>query len=254
MMNNNNYSNNNRNNGGNNNQQQPQQETRKKAKLYLEEPLEFVGTIDGHITTTVDLAKNINTLFNTAFGDYEGSVISQNHLGELTASLFFKDTGAGNIEPLVKTNVRGSNKSMSPAERVRNMNLRNINKTYTLSEELKEILEQFLNLSPKAKVNWDRMYSEVAERMYGGMNNIYVRVDNININKVLKVLYGSETANKERLEYNITVIKPIGMGAGGINQNHIIKVDRLNVKEIERLANKVGMMPSVGTIPMIRDM
>lgn len=231
-----------------------QQERKKKARLYLEEPLEFVGTIDGHVTTTVDLAKNINSLFNTAFDDYEGSVISQNHLGELTASLFFRDTGAGNIEPIVKPNVRGSNRTMSPAERVRNINLRNTNKTYTLSEELKEILEQFLNIPHKGKPNWDRMYNEVSERMYGGMTNIYVRVDNININKVLKVLYGSETASGDRLEYNITVMKPVGMNAPGANQNHIIKVDRLNVKEIERLANKVGMMPSVGTIPMIRDL
>lgn len=222
---------------------------KKKAKLKLEEYLEFKGTLNGSITTSVDLAKTINNLFKSVFGDYEGCVIIPNHMGQVNITLYFKEKGAGNILPLA---VQTRSNSMNPADRIKNMRLRNRNKTYRLSDELMEVLEQFIDTPKRGNVDWNRRVHEINENVYGGFNNIYVQVDDISIRKILKVLYGSEDKQGNKLDYNVSIVKPIGASTGSISQNYIIKVDQLNINEVEKLASKIGLMPSVGTIPMVR--
>lgn len=221
-----------------------------KTYLRLENPLPFKGTINGDITTSVDLARTINKLFSSAFKDYEGCTLGLNQFGQFNCSLYFKDKGNGNIVPLA-VSTRG--RQFSPSDRIKAMNLRNKNKTYTISDELRDVLEQFVNFQGgrNAKPNVNNHITEVTEQAYGGAGFIYIMIDNININKILKTIYGSKTEDS-RYDYNVSVIKPIGM-MGGANQNYIVKVDQIDATKVEQLAAKVGMVPTVGTIPIIRE-
>lgn len=225
-----------------------QQATKEKEKHYLrlEKPLEFKGTINGDITTTVELAKQINKLFKQAFGDYEGCTIGFNQFGQPTATLFFKEKGGGDIIPLASP-TRGAN----PNDRIKSMNLRYKNKTYKLSDELKDVLEQFVD-SARGQINWDQKVHEITENGFGGVAAIYVKIDDINVNKILKVMYGGRS-EEGRLDYNVTMIKPVGAMHGGFSQTYIIKIDQLDVSKVEKLATQLGVIPSIGTIPMIRE-
>lgn len=221
-----------------------------KTYLRLEKPVPFKGTLNGDITTSVELAKVINKLFSSAFKDYEGCTLGLNQFGQFNCALYFKDKGNGDIIPLA-VSTRGRNSS--PADRIKAMNLRNKNKTYTISDTLRDVLEQFVNVQGgrNAKPNIDAKLTEVMEQAYGSAGFIYVMIDDININKILKTIYGSKD-EESRYDYNVTVIKPVGP-MGGTNQNYIIKVDQLDITKVEQLAAKVGLVPTVGTIPMIRE-
>lgn len=232
-----------------NNQRQGNNQGQGKDKFFIkiDEPLKFVSTIGGELTTSIDLCGSINTLFKSIFQDYEGSVMMVNNFGQPSLTLFFKEKGGGDIVPL--TSRAGGN---SPSERLNRMNLRNKSKTYDVSDKLKDVIEQFSITTGRQKINWDSRVNEIAQQSYG-MSSILVAVSDIDINKILKTLYGAtDKETGAKYEYQVSIIKPMGMGGFNQEVNYVIKVDRLNLKKVDELAGRIGLMPSTGTIPMVR--
>lgn len=218
-----------------------------KFSVRLEEPLKFISTIGGELTTSIDLCGSINTLFKSIFPDYEGSVMMVNNFGQPTLTLFFKEKGGGDIIPLTSRAMGNS-----PTERLNRMNLRNKSKTYTVSDKLKDVIEQFSIQQGRQKLNLDNKVTEIAQQSYG-MSSILVSVSDIDLNKVLKTLYGErDKETGAKYEYQVSIIKPMGMGGFNTEVNYVIKVDQLNLKKIDELAGRIGLMPSSGTIPMVR--
>lgn len=242
-----NYNNNN-NKGGNQNAQQ------KREPLSLNiDPLEFDGVMKSKLTTTISLAKVVNQLFRPVFTDYEGCIIAPDQFGQLQAALYFKDKGHVRNQDEIKTlipvteRVQGS----SAMDRVMRMNLRNSSKSYDVSNETKEILSEFIYTRGNAKVNWGQHIVEQTERGYNGYS-IYVKVVGIDIVRLVRKLYGGKI-DGARIDYNVSIIKPIGMDmSGGMNQNYLINIQQLDSREVERLASEIGVVPVQGNIPMVR--
>lgn len=66
------------------------EETRKPAKLYLEEPLEFPTMAKSKLMPGIELVKHINRLFNLAFTDYFGAKLEINQDRTVGCTLYFK--------------------------------------------------------------------------------------------------------------------------------------------------------------------
>lgn len=242
--------NNNNNRGGNQNGQQ--QQKREPLRLNLE-PLEFDGVMKSKLTTTIALAKTVNQIFRPVFTDYEGCIIAPDQFGQLQAALYFKDKGHARNEDEVKTLIPVTERvqGTSPIDRITRMNLRNSSKSYDVSNETKEILSEFIYTRGNTKVNWGQHIVEQTERGYNGYS-IYVKVIGIDLVRLVRKIYGGKI-DGSRIDYNVSIIKPIGMDmTGGMSQNYLINIQQLDSREVERLANEIGVVPVQGNIPMVR--
>ena len=217
------------------------------------EPLEFDGVMKSKLTTTISLSKTINQLFRPVFSDYEGCIIAPDQFGQLQVALYFKDKGhamnSDSIKSLVPVTerVQGS----SPIDRIMKINLRNSAKSYDISKDTKDILSEFIYTRGNAKVNWNQHIIEQTERNYNGYS-IYVKMIGLDLVRIVRKIYGGKL-DGSRIDYNISIIKPIGMDVtGGMNQNYLINIQQLDSKEVERLASEIGVVPVQGNIQMVR--
>lgn len=277
-MNNNNYNynrgNNNRgnynnnganynNNNNNNNNNQPQQPQREPLRIEVESPIPFDGELRSKMTTTVELSKNINNLFKI-FHDFEGSIVVPDMYGQLQVMLYFKDKGniavgpdqVRCIEPVGMNNNRSG---IGMFSQIQNLQTRYSQKKYQLTQDAKDIFSEFINVRPGSKINWNQFVKEITEQTGYYSTSITVEVAGIDILKLIRKIYGSHVTgtngkDKARLDYNINLIKPFGidMNSGAMSTNYLIAIQQLNSKEVEKLAQEMGLVPSCGTIPMIR--
>lgn len=231
------------------NRNQNNQNIEDKFYLKVDNPEEFKGTLNGEITTTLELSKRINTLFGKVYEDYEACIILFNPDNTITATLYFKDKGGGHIIPLSSSR---KDRGISPMDRIYNMNLRTRNKTYKLSDELQDVLKQFMFKDRISnRVNLNKNINEVSDN-YGGRSNIYLEINNIDVTKVLRAIYGSMNKDQDRLEYAVTFLKAMGGFTQGLAQNYIIKIDQINSTMVDKLAAQVGTISSINSIPMVR--
>lgn len=240
----------NNNRGGNNNGNANQKAEPIRLNV---EPLEFDGVMKSKLTTTISLSKTINQLFRPVFVDYEGCIIAPDQFGQLQVALYFKDKGQAMREDSIKTlvpvteRVQGS----SAIDRIMKMNLRNSSKSYDISKETKDILSEFIYTRGNAKVNWNQHIVEQTERNYNGYS-IYVKMIGLDLVRLVRKIYGAKI-DGSRIDYNISIVKPIGMDVtGGANQNYLINIQQLDSKEVERLASEIGVVPVQGNIQMVR--
>lgn len=240
----------NNNRGGNNNGNANQKAEPMRLNV---EPLEFDGVMKSKLTTTISLSKTINQLFRPVFVDYEGCIIAPDQFGQLQVALYFKDKGQPMNTESIKTlvpvteRVQGS----SAIDRIMKMNLRNSSKSYDISKETKDILSEFIYTRGNAKINWNQHIVEQTERNYNGYS-IYVKMIGLDLVRLVRKIYGGKL-DGSRIDYNISIIKPIGMDVtGGMNQNYLINIQQLDSKEVERLASEIGVVPVQGNIQMVR--
>lgn len=236
------------------NQQQGQpnkQEGREKLKLTVAQPEEFVSTIKTMVTSTIDLTKKINGLFRAAgIVDFYGSTLKPNPTtGQLELVLYFKPDPSNNggihfVEPVTGQRT-GSTSGIS---RVLSLNTRNSGRTVQLSQDGKDVLEDLVQKGFNQKVDWNRYSAEVTEQVnFGGYYNIYVKVYNLDLNKILRKIWGSKDQDGGRYEYSVNVNRVIPG-----SDNLIITVQQLSSKNVEEIAAKIGIVSGVGNFNIIK--
>lgn len=233
------------NNGGNEGNGRPE-------PLRLDiKPMDFDGVMKSKLTTTIALSKTINSVFRKVLTDYEGCIVAPDQFGQLQVALYFKDKGAamdGAIKSLIPVTAR--NQGDKAIDRLMRMNLRNSSKSYDISAETKQILSDFIYTRGNSKVNWNNHIVEQTEQQYNGYS-IYVKVIGLDLVRLVRKIYGGKK-DGSRIDYNVSIIKPVGVDIAGNNQNFLVNVQQLDSKEVEKLAAEVGLVPTMGSIPMIR--
>jgi len=220
-----------------------------KKYIRLESPLPFDSAMETSVTTTFKLSRKINTLFHHAFNDYEGCMIVPSHTGQLELRLYFKAKDGSDVVPIVAASAPGQRAPIN--ERLKNFNRINKNRTVKLSDETKELLESMMLTYGKNKIDWERQSLEEVETTHAGYN-IYMHVFGLDLNKILKVLYGSKNPKTDaRLEYMIQVIRPVG-DPSIISNNYLISIIKLDSAAVEEVSREVGIIPSIGNIQMVR--
>lgn len=223
--------------------------TREKVHLDIVNPDKFPTTYSSALITTSDLCKKINGLFKGC-GDYWGSTLKPNPTNaQLELNIYLKDLGdsAGKIK-LVQP-VTNIDKRSSISNRLSALNNRQVGRTYELTQDGKDIFEEFLLRYNRNKINWKQHTQEVAENIsmfQGSKYNIYLKLFNLDINAVLKKLWGSKGENGETYDYSIAYVRPI------TQTNHIIEVKNYDNKAIERIADQAGIIPTTGNFGIVR--
>ncbi len=216
------------------------------SKLRIEvEPIAFDGLIKGKYTTTMELSKLVNSVFKASMADYEGSLILPTPNGQyLECTLYFKNKNAENSDQIKNLVPVGASQGNKRIDRYEAFNSRTTNKMFTLTEETKQILSDFIVGKPGQKIDWNKHVFEQAEQVYNG-NIVYVKVVGIDLYKILKTIYGGKI-DGDRCDYNISVLRPSGPN------NHLICIQQLDTKEVEKLAQSVGLLQTVGSVMMVR--
>jgi len=216
-------------------------------------PLKFDGLIKSKLTTTISLGKMIYDLFKSTFPEYEGCVIQPNQYGILQVTLYFKDNGKLTNHKAVKAvaPVGSSQARNSAYDRIASLNQRFSSKKFELTKDAKDILEEFYWTKGNQKVQWNQFVTEIVSQDYNGYS-VHLKVTGLDITKILRKIYGSKV-DGSRVDYAVSIVKPIGMDGTGLLQNYLISIQQLDTREVENLAKEVGVIPVQGSIPMIRN-
>lgn len=252
--------NNNYNMGGTNNMNyQNQNERMEENYAPLEMDIveqEFDGVLKTKLTTTTDLAKTLNKIFKPVFSDYVGSLILPNQMGGFDTVVYFKDSGikderAKAIQHLVQ---QANNGQLTMSERIQNINTRYRNKTYDLTRDCKDVFKEFMitERNNNKKINWNRYVVEKTEPNYNGYS-VYVQLNGIDIMKIIRKLYGGTSKDGKRIDYSMRLERGLGVvNNNGLYTNYLVSIMQLDTREVEKIAQSVGMVPLANNIPMVR--
>ena len=224
-----------------------------KYAIKVEETLPFDATLKSQYITTLDLCKIINGLFRPVFADYEACMTYIDPNGNVQVDPYFKEHGTvngkqKNIKPFNQKN--NNNDIMA---RLRSVSNNNTGRNIDLTDETKEALSEFM-IGPynNNKVNWSQCVFEITERSYNGYS-VYLKVRAVDVYKIIKKVFGNTNEEGNYVDYKIDIIKPTGMMISGATNNFLLTITQLDTKMVEELYKEIGMIPSQGTIPMVRD-
>ena len=215
-------------------------------------PIAFDGLIKSKLISTIGLGKLVWNLFKPVFPEYEGCVILPDQYGQLQVTLYFKDKGKITDSNLVKAiaPVGMTQPTSNAFERIASINQRLSSKKFELTKDAKDILSDFFWVKGNNKVNWSQFVTEVISNDYNGYS-VHLKVTGLDINRILRKIYGSKVKGS-RVDYSLSIVKPIGVDGSGLLQNYLISIQQLDTREVENLAREIGVIPVQGTIPMLK--
>lgn len=216
---------------------------------------EFDGVLKTKLTTTTDLAKMVNQIFKPVFSDFVGSLILPNQMGGFDTVVYFRDSGIKDerttaIQQLIQ---QGNHNQLTMSERIKNMNTRYKNKTYDLTRDCKDIFKEFMVTERNGKkINWNKYIVEKAEPNYNGYS-VYVQLNGIDIMKIIRKLYGGTSKDGKRTDYSMRLERGLGIvNNNNLYTNYLVSIMQLDTREVEKIAQSVGMVPLANNIPMVR--
>lgn len=234
------------------NQNQKEENNYEPMVLNVEQQ-EFDGLLKTKLTTTTDVAKMVNRLFKPVFSDWEGCLVLPNNAGGFDTFLYFKENGVndGNKLKALEHVVQSNTNNLTMSQRIQNLNLRYKNKTYELSRDAKDILKEFMPQEKNGKVKWNNFVVEKTQQEYNGYS-VHVQITGVDIMKIIRKIYGAQVDGK-RTDYTMKVERGIGVvNQQGLFANYLVTIMQLDVREVEKIAQSVGMIPLAGNIPMVK--
>lgn len=228
-----------------------QKEERKKLRLDVKQHDEFPSTVGTALMTSMKLTKDINALFRSAgIQDFYGSRLDLNQsTGQLELAIFFKpENHNGNGVYFVEPASAGTRQGTTAAfNRISSMDARNSGRTIQLTQDGKDVFDELIFKNYNQKVDWNRYAIETVENGNFGNCNLYLQVINININQILKKIWGDRTEDGSRLDYQVSVVRYV---AG--SPNMILSIQQLNEKTLNKLAEEVGIVSGIGSLGIVR--
>lgn len=231
-------------------------------------PLEFQTTVEKSLTTTTEMAMQINEIFRPIFSDWYGCEVIPNVNGSVEVRFIFKAISNGDDEkraflPINRSREKTDNQVL---DRIYAINAANMSKHHTLeitSYGAEVIYDVMINefkkkVNPQKRETMRNYYSEVAENVgyMSTVQNIYCTVNGIDIYKLLGIVFGSKTSGGEQIVYKVTPIRPVTpginpMGIAIANQNYIVEIEKMTMKRFNEAMLKMGMMPMSGAISAV---
>ena len=218
-------------------------EERQKIKLTFDKVADFDATAETMFTTTADLSSVVNSVFAPIFDDYYGAKVDVYYDGRSfypVAMLYFtmfddktyndhpdgiyafkpKFAGVDNGERIYRTIQRIGNQNAS------------LKKKISLTQDCKDIFEQFMLTDRTGKINWDTVYD--AE---GYDNKTFVKLFKLDFNKLIRKIYGELDDEKKPCWYLGIPTKPV-VAVNSVNMpanvNWVIQITRLHDGAEER--------------------
>ena len=194
------------------------QQERQKATLQIDEHPKFEGLIDMIFTDTTEVCTKISQVFSGVFHDWYGSRIDIGQNREIITSVFFAEQpqNVPNVEGKLNAIERiGSKKDIDSTIKTINSYIGGSNmKRYQLTQAGKDILEAvipFRARNNKGKVEWQNLTSEDAVHNpmnYTGQSQVVYRTV-IDLNRFIRLLYGTKDENGVEYQYSVNLGAPI---------------------------------------------
>lgn len=189
---------------------------RQKLSLRIDEHAEFVGLLDTIFTDTTEICTQIGSVFSGVFHDWYGSRIDIGQNREIITSLFFAENGSPNIEnkPCAIERIASKKDADSMIRTINSYIGGNNSRRYQLTQDGKDILEAVIPLrakNNKGKVEWQNLTSEEAVQNpmnYTGQNQVVYRTI-IDLNRFIRLLYGTKDENGTEYQYMVNLGNPI---------------------------------------------
>lgn len=227
------------------------QEQVKKFTIKVQEPTPFPDLLKGGVITSRELMDKISDLFSAAYKDYQGCVVfpRANGIG-YDVKLYFSTPSVDNDgasyafeltnDPMRQQKSRGIISGLASIEK------RASQRMFRLTQHGEEGLIDFFSFDRNKKFDMNQFIFE--ESQNSNINSgVFAVVTNLDINKLLAAIYGSEE-NGERLQYQLTTVRAAEQNPylPPASMNWILYVNRLSVKELNKMANKMGIIQTNG--------
>lgn len=261
----------------------------KLTQVLVEKPLEFNNVISTSTITSAELEKHIADLFGAMFADFEGCKImplqTPGQPESLKCKLYFKPVMAKVDDTLYAVKVRGEEVKKQPykgrgldlSEVVNSINMLATSKQFELEDIAKEALAEFLviadakvvdrlneDLGKVVKVRLPKNWNMYTEEIVDTINNTRFQnpylVVTLDLLPIVAKLYGKKDYEEEaesrvkgyiprdRYQYSVTVVKVINPTM----RSYILEIRRIDIKELNKLAQSIGYGMVSGSIVMTR--
>lgn len=241
---------------------------REKAVLNIKEYEKFPNLVDCAYVNLVDVMESVSKLFSGIFKDFSGCMIKPYPQGPgFNVELYFSmpvDAAILNsglpsaFEPITLNPQTKNNSPILTA--YENMNIRANKKIYNITDDGRDLLSEFFpnNLRKRqqdgfGEPDWNKWTAEVpADNSFNA--SIYAIVRGLDLHRILSKIYGEKDENGQYYQYQVLPIKPIAsnpmFAPTQSNIDWLVSIQRLGMKELDKLARKAGLINSNG-IPMI---
>ena len=243
-----------------------QNNTRLPKRIEVLEPETLEVFASTALITTQQLAKRVNKLFSTAFVDYYGCVIyrltgqgNQNMNQQFMVELHFKPLNAGAVDPS-DSRVRAFKPVTENTDGPALLNgLRSIYAPYTqstnfeITQDGSEILSEFMFtglVDPFKPASYKGAVQEYQTApSYMGNGPIMIRVQQLDLAKLVKKIYGYKSKEGTKLEYSVAPHLPVN-GANFQNANipgnanWWVMITPIDVDKMTETASQLGFIPA----------
>ena len=218
-------------------------------KLRFSEYEPFAPTKAEKITTTQHIAKMLNQRLKQAFQDYRGCFVEPAQNGAISVTLIFNQLSADKIDntedaiaaaflPVESLRTTGSN----IAERSRALaNEINNGRKYRISDEAKSAFGELIAADP-SKINWNNVSGEGYQKQ-GWAQEGYCYIKNIDIIKVLEIIFGSRDKDTDaKIYYNPVVLAPVSNVNLARPNNWTVNIQFMTDESMKDMCEEVGFV------------
>lgn len=216
--------------------------------LVNDSPVSFNPVGEVAMSTTNDLAKMINDIFNKVFDDYYGCNITvqfnpPTRQYVLTPVLYFKvltkeayatEGARFGFTPL-DVHTKGSN-VLGRVQRIANV-VSTTGPKVAITDDMKDVMKDFVLTNNIDKFDWSTSYGT---QVTG--ENTFVRMFKLDILKFLKFIFGDKDSNGGECYYQPTAIRTVISQQYGVADNWSISILRLNWSNEAYAAQQQGLM------------
>lgn len=232
---------------------QEQIEKEEKDRLRIHCDKKFPDLIATAYSDTIKFPKEINAMFRTVFADWHGSRMEVVQNRQLFTTIHFHEIPEGSvpkdqyrgIERIIdKNSLRNSDSRIDALNHMASFGHRNL---YRLTNEAKQMLKdvvpvQFIN-HKNGSVDWNKVVSEGSVQAENGYGTVAILQIVVDINRVLKLMYGDKSDDDGDFQYMVNVgnpINPVPSPAGLITNQWQLFIMRCNTKDVRYLASEYG--------------
>ena len=222
-----------------------------KAEINVKEHLPFPGDMKMDITSSIDLAELVSSLFAGVFSDYHGCNVRVNDgsdpivssmltPGKIYVDLYFEDHGkaeSGKLKNIELPDMSKKDEEGRPLDfgyRFSKVNGASTGRVYNVTRETYESLSKFVDVT---NPRWNDRTREttIASGPYG-KEKVVVSICGLSLDRIITEIYGSET-EEGIFEYRTSVSTVIPMHP----REFIVIIQRLDLSAVRKLQSDLGI-------------
>ena len=227
------------------NEAKNQQDNR--SVIQVQEPEPFEAIAESKYITSNDFCKLVSELFKSAFADYEGCTFNVGNGGEPSISLIFNHGNYSDDDIVAchrTTNEVGS--TVIDRTRSRDRFQRDGDRYYLTEDGINTITPLLIpRMYNNGKPDWKRITGEFVDRNNYNYYNApqlpqYTKVDFIDIRRLSSLIFGSTTADGDKVEYDFRIIFNPTNNQYGMTPNYLLDISRVGANEVKKIYEKLG--------------